>query len=104
MFVPLGIVHGHDTRHSVNGLSTHHCKLIYGCGIIFLMMFRYAKVLTPLKLALETIFSKVSGYFPANFAKKPFTYTFACLIEFCILVFDLVRFFFVYQYIINDCL
>ena len=30
MFVPSGIVHGHNTRQSVNGLFIPHCKLNYG--------------------------------------------------------------------------
>ena len=40
------------------------------CGIIYLMMFRQPKVLTPLNLVFEVIFSKGSSYSFANFAKN----------------------------------
>ena len=30
VFVPSGIVHGHNTRHSVKGLFIPHCKSTYG--------------------------------------------------------------------------
>ena len=33
MFVPSGIVHGHSTRHSVNGLFIPHCKSTYAMAV-----------------------------------------------------------------------
>ena len=40
------------------------------CGIIYLMMFRQLKMLTPLNLVFEIIFLKGSSYSLANVAKN----------------------------------
>ena len=58
MFVSSGIVYGHNTRHTVNGLFIPHCKSTYGSRCFaqigsrlwnnHLMMFRQLQVLTPL--------------------------------------------------------
>ena len=45
-------------------------RLGANCGIIYLMMCRQPKVLTPLNLVFEIILSKVSIYSPANFARN----------------------------------
>ena len=80
MFVSSGIVYGHNTRHTVNGLFIPHCKSTYGSRCFaqigsrqwnnHLMMFRQLQVLTPLNLVFEIIFSKGNSYSLANVAKN----------------------------------
>ena len=82
MFIPSGIVHGHNTRHAVNGLFIPHCESTYGSRCFAQIgsrqwnnlpndvMLRQPKVLTSLNLVFEIIFSEGSSYSLANVAKN----------------------------------
>ena len=80
MFVPSGIVHGHNTRHTVNGLVIPPCKSTYGSRCFAQIGSRLwnnlpndvqtAKSVDTFKSGFRYIFSKGSSYSLSNVAKN----------------------------------